>query len=229
MKPLKLFNLLLNAFGEQGWWPVTEPNAVKPSYKKRAGLTKRQKFEVCIGAILAQNTSWKNVEKAIENLSRNGLLSVKAINSCSQKKLALLIRSSGYFNQKSVRLKRFAAHIYNGSIEKMLSKPVEKLREELLSLHGIGPETADSILLYAAFKPVFVVDAYTKRIAERVFAKKFHSYAELQAFFESGIPKSVACYNEFHALLVELGKNYCSKNPKCSECPINKNCYYYKQ
>jgi len=230
MNQRDFYKSLLSEFGPQGWWPVTEPRGKKPTYKKRASLTERQKFEVCAGAILTQNTSWKNVEKAIENLLRANAMSVGVINSIPKKRLALLVKPSGYFNQKAGRLKKFCAYIeknYRGDLGKMLSKPSAELRPELLSLHGIGPETADSILLYAAGWPVFVVDAYTKRIAERFYGKEFRSYEELRQFFESRTPRSAQKFNEFHALLVELGKNYCIREPKCTECPINKNCCYH--
>ncbi len=232
METPSLYRMLAREFGPRHWWPVTERGEKKPSYKRRSRLSARQKFEVCVGAILTQNTAWKNAERAIENLLNAGILSVQGISSTPGKRLASLIKPSGYFNQKSLRIKRFAAHVrkeYAGNLEKMLSKPAAQLRQELLSLHGIGEETADSIMLYAAGRPVFVVDAYTKRIAERVFGKEFRSYAELQQFFWEGMPRSVPKYGEFHALLVELGKNFCTKKPQCGKCPINKNCCYYKE
>ncbi|MEM0360334.1 MAG: hypothetical protein QXK06_03295 [Candidatus Diapherotrites archaeon] len=233
MEKKKLFEKLLGFYGGQNWWPVTSEGSLKPTYEPRKCLSEKQKFEISVGAILTQNTSWKNVEKAISNLHKAGLLSVKGICECPQKRLALLLKPSGYYNQKAKKVKFFASHLkksYGGSIEKMLSLSLPQLRRELLSLHGIGPETADSIILYAGGKPVFVVDAYTKRIAERFYGKKFSSYVELQAFFEAGLEKDAELFSEFHALLVEHGKRFCTKaKPKCPECPINKNCWFHIQ
>lgn len=230
MKVLQLYNRLFSAYGAQFWWPVTDAGKIAPSYKSRKRLSENQKLEVCIGAILTQNTSWENVMKAIVNLNRAGLVSVGGISSVSEKKLALLIKPSGYFNVKAKKLKMFAGHLiknYNGNLKKMFSKKTPELREELLSIWGIGAETADSILCYAAKKPVFMVDAYTKRIAERFYGRAFSSYQELQEFFTSRLKPDNALFSEFHALLVRHGKDYCTKsNPCCIECPINKNCCY---
>ncbi len=210
---LTLYKSLYEFFGPQHWWPA------------------QSKFEVCIGAILTQNTAWRNVEKAIANLKKANKLSLEGILSLSEKELAKLIRSAGYYNQKAKKLKAFCSYIkenYEGSLEKFFSKSIHELREELLSLHGIGSETADSIILYAADKPSFVVDAYTERIIERFCNLRFNSRDELKKFFESKLPKDVKLYNEYHALLVALGKHFCRKKPLCLECPINKKCYHYK-
>ncbi len=233
MNARKLFNSLLSRYGNQNWWPVTDSGSVVPAYKPRKRLAKKQKLEICIGAILTQNTSWKNVERAIINLNKAKMVSVDGILSAGEKNLAELIKPSGYFNQKAKKLRLFAKHIqknHGGSLNRMLRKPARELREELLSLWGIGEETADSILCYAAGKDVFVADAYSKRIAERFYGKRFNSYAELKEFFESRLRAGNAPCAEFHALLVEHAKRFCAKTrPKCEECPINKNCYYYKE
>ncbi len=230
MKPLQLYLKLFSEYGPQYWWPVTDKGSSVPTYKPRKRLSESQKLEVCIGAILTQNTSWENVMKAIVNLNRAELVSVKGIIGVSEKKLARLIKPSGYFNVKAKKLKVFALHVekkYNGNLKKMFSRRVSELREELLSIWGIGEETADSILCYAAGKPVFMVDAYTKRIAERFYGKKFSSYRELQEFFVSQMNEDSALFSEFHALLVEHGKRYCTKSsPKCRECPLAEGCAF---
>lgn len=209
----KFYDMLYNFFGPQHWWPA------------------KTKFEICVGAILTQNTSWRNVEKAIARLREAKKLSVHGISSLSTKELAELIKSAGYYNQKAMRLKAFCKHLeknYKGSLRRFLAKPKQVLRNELLSMHGIGPETADCIILYAAEKPSFVVDAYTERIAARAWNLNLGSRDALKAFFEKNLPKDAKLYNEYHALLVALGKNFCRKRPLCPECPINKKCYYYK-
>lgn len=224
-----LFEKLFAEFGEQGWWPVTEKSESIPTYKTRSALSAQQKFEVCTGAILTQNTSWGNVEKALQNLKKEKMLSCSALAKAKRKKIANLIRSSGYFNQKAERLQLFCRHIekqHNGSLKKMFSLPTAELRKELLSLKGIGPETADSIILYAAGKPVFVVDAYTKRLNERLGLSKANDYSSLQGFFESALKKDARLFNEFHALIVRQCKETCRKNPFCGNCVLRAECHY---
>lgn len=209
MQSLNLYKKLYSHFGPQHWWPA------------------KSKFEVCVGAILTQNTAWQNVEKAIENLKKERALSIKKIVEMNNKKLAKLIKPSGYYNQKAKKLKFFCKYLldnYKGDLNKFFNKPISELRAELLSLHGIGNETADSIILYAAEKPVFVVDAYTTRFLGRFYAKAGLGYVEVQQFFESQLPKDALLFNEFHALLVEFGKNYCKKNPECRECFLQSSC-----
>ena len=209
----ELYGLLYAYFGPQHWWPA------------------QSKFEVCVGAILTQNTAWQNVEKAIANLRKAKKLSLQGLLSLDEKELAGLIKSAGYYNQKAKRLRIFCEYVkrnYSCSLKRFFNKPLPKLREELLSLHGIGQETADSIILYAAGKPTFVVDAYTARIIERVCNVQFKSRAELKQFFESALAKNATLYNEYHALFVALAKNFCRKKPLCRKCPINKKCYYFK-
>jgi endonuclease-3 related protein len=231
-KLLMLYKKLLGFFGFQGWWPVTDTKNNKPSYGKRKNLTEAQKFEVFVGAILTQSTSWKNVEKALQNLKKNNLFSPQKINRVSLKKLALIIKPSGYFNQKAIKLKKACSHLkkYDYSLNKFFKKPLKELREELLSIHGIGNETADSIILYAAQKPIFVVDAYTKRILTRFLGQQFSDYLETQKFFHTHLKKDTQLFNEFHALLVALGKNFCLKSkPKCIKCPLNSECLFFKE
>jgi endonuclease III related protein len=208
-----IFNKLYKSFGPQYWWPGETP------------------FEVIVGAILTQNTNWGNVEKALNNLKENNFLSPKGLNSISRKKLAHLIKPAGYFNVKALRLKNFMNFLfgeYQGSLKKMAKEDGIILRERLLSINGIGPETADSILLYAFEKPVFVVDAYTKRIFSRhnvVDAED--DYHAIQKIFIDFLPRNVKLFNEYHALIVRLGKYYCKTKPLCEECPLNQESFYY--
>jgi endonuclease-3 related protein len=202
------YEALFAAHGPQHWWPG------------------RTAFEVIVGAILTQNTSWTNVEIAIRNLRREKLLTPVAIEAVPFARLAKLIRSSGYFRQKAKKLKcfvRFLRSEYGGSLRKMFDTPTAVLREKLLFVHGIGPETADSILLYAGKHPVFVVDAYTRRLLERhQLATPALSYEELRQLFERNVSGGAPLYNEFHALIVRTGKEYCrTRNPRCSECPLH--------
>ncbi len=229
MNPLlRIYRALLNSFGPQGWWPVTPPGHSIPVYDK-GPRTSRQQLEVIFGAILTQNTAWKNVEKAIIALNNNGIIDSKKILRMRKNKLAQLIRQSGYYNQKAIKLREFCSHLkkrYGHNLRLMLEKPLKPLRKELLSIHGIGPETADSILLYAAGKPSFVIDAYTKRIISRYgLCSHDVSYEDLKLLFEKSLRKDAKLFNEYHALLVRLGKDFCmSKEPKCHVCPINKGC-----
>lgn len=201
-----IYNKLLKSFGSQNWWPGETP------------------LEVIIGTILTQNTSWNNVEKAIINLKKEGLLNVKGLKQISTKKLTHLIKAAGYYNIKAKRLKNFINYLsftYGGSIKKMFKKDFLLLRSELLNLNGIGEETADSILLYAGEKPIFVVDAYTKRILQRHhLIEKDATYSQIQNFFMDNLKKDSKLFNEYHALLVYLGKNICTKRPYCEICPI---------
>ncbi|MFH0876040.1 MAG: endonuclease III domain-containing protein [archaeon] len=227
----KIYENLLSHFSSQNWWPVTNENSVKPTYEKRERLTERQKFEICIGAILTQNTNWKNVESAIENLNRENLIDIRKIKKSDSKKLALLIKSSGYYNQKTIKLKEFARYIaeeYKGNLKEFFKKDTEKLRNELLKIKGIGPETADSIILYAAQKPAFVIDAYTKRIFNRIGYKE-ETYEQLQDLFMKNLDKDVNLFGEYHALIVELGKNICKTEPLCEKCPIKDMCSYFQK
>jgi len=225
----RLFEELLQQFGEQNWWPATEKGEEKPSYRKRKILSEKQKLEICFGALLAQNTNWKNAEKAITSLNRQKMIDCRKILKAKNEKIAELVRPSGYYNQKAKKLKNFCEHIeekYGGRIEKLLEKELGELREELLLLNGIGEETADSIILYAAQKPSFVADAYTKRIASRYYGKEFRSYGETKGFFEKSMGKNTEKFNEMHALLVEHAKRHCRKKPECGECFLKKYCLW---
>ncbi|MBI2542428.1 endonuclease III domain-containing protein [Candidatus Woesearchaeota archaeon] len=227
-KILVMYNRLLSHLGPKLWWPVTEKGKFHPEYSG-GPKNKKQKLEVCFGAILTQNTSWKNAEKAITGLSKNDLIDVKKIIKIKNEKLAQIIKSSGYHNQKAKKLKNFCDFLlknHNGRLDLLFKNDVAEIRRQLLSVSGIGPETADSIILYAAKRPVFVIDAYTKRIMSRIGHKE-RTYEELQELFMQGLPNSEKLFNEHHALLVELGKNTCKKEPLCRECPISKNCNHF--
>ncbi len=230
-----VYDKLFNAFGPQGWWPVTPTGESKPRHHApRAGNARERekaRFEVMLGAILTQNTAWNNVEKALEKIHANKLCSPKALSKAPLSLVKKCVRSSGYYNQKAKRVKNLALYVqreYDGDLKKMFSKPACELREELLAINGVGPETADSIVLYAAEKPVFVVDAYTRRVFTRLgFLKGSESYGEIQSLFEESLPRDAKLFNEYHALIVELGKRICLKNkPLCSECPLRVDCEF---
>jgi endonuclease-3 related protein len=202
----EIYRRLYRAFGPQHWWPGESP------------------FEITVGAILTQNTNWGNVEKAIENLKREKALNAKSIHGIRVNKLASLIKPAGYFNVKAKRLKAFIDFVmneYHGSIKWMKNEEMQTLRAKLLKVNGVGPETADSILLYALKKPVFVIDAYTKRVLSRHGIMEHEKpYEEFQGLFHSSLKRDVKLFNEYHALFVRLGKTYCSKKPRCEECPL---------
>ncbi|MBU4266369.1 MAG: endonuclease III domain-containing protein [Candidatus Altiarchaeales archaeon] len=202
---LDIHDRLLKHFGRQQWWPA------------------ETEFEVIVGAILTQNANWKNVEKAIANLRENNLLEPGGIHSVNEERLKGLIRPAGYYNSKARKLREFTNFLFENykDLSEFLGLPQDELREQLLSIWGIGPETADSIVLYAAGKPSFVVDAYTKRIFSRMgLVEEGIEYDKLKYFFENNLPEDVGLYREFHALIVELGKNYCKTKPLCGECPL---------
>lgn len=203
---LRIYHILLDHFGPQGWWPAESP------------------FEVVVGAILTQNTAWRNVERAIDNLKRAGALDPRAILHMDDRELAELVRPTGYFRVKAGRLKGFVQFLverFEGKVEEMRSQPVEVLRQELLRLQGIGPETADSILLYACEKPIFVVDAYTRRVLKRHrLLQDGLPYDEVQRFFMERLPRDLELFKEYHALLVRLGKTFCRPKARCKGCPL---------
>ncbi len=200
------YEAMLRRYGPQGWWPA------------------ETELECILGAILTQNTSWKNVEKAIGNLKRAGLISIDKLASIPTETLAKLIRPSGYFNQKARRIKSFIHFViesYDGEPKKMFEEDTDKLREKLLSIKGVGPETADSILLYAGKKPVFVVDAYTYRVLLRHgLISEDAGYEDIQKLFLRSLPKDQSLFSEYHALLVRVGKEHCRKKAVCSGCPL---------
>jgi endonuclease III related protein len=202
----ELYEKLWRAYGSQGWWPGDTP------------------FEVAVGAILTQNTNWGNVARAIAALKDLGLLAPRALHDLPEPELAQLIRPAGYYNVKARRLKNFLdflAQRYDHSMARLAEADLEALRPDLLSIKGIGPETADSILLYALDKPTFVVDAYTFRILSRHgLVPEACAYEDLRRLFMEHLPSEVDRYQEYHALLVRLGKDCCRPQPRCASCPI---------
>jgi len=205
-KLLKIYKILLKEYGPQDWWPADSP------------------FEVMIGAVLTQNTNWLNVSRAIDNLKNNDLICPHKIAGISKRKLISAIRPSGFYNQKAAYLKDLSRHIvdkYSGDIREMARVDTILLRNELLAIKGLGPETVDSILLYALNKPVFVIDAYTRRIFGRHGVKiKDSDYPEWQNLFELHLPRDAKLFNEYHALIVKLAKEKCRKRPDCQGCPL---------
>lgn len=234
---LAYYRSLLTHWGPQNWWPA------------------QSRFEVIVGAYLTQNTAWGNVEKAIANLRRARVLTVKSIREVPLGRLQNLIRSSGYFRQKARKLKTFVRFLderYSGSLDRMFAQPTAQLRSELLALNGVGPETADSILLYAGNHPVFVVDAYTRRILERhALISRKTGYEEIRSMIETALAGAEADalsvaeqgsrprhpvsrmsrmsrtdlaqhYNELHALIVSTGNEFCRSNPHCEGCPLKR-------
>ncbi len=226
IKLLEIYNILEKEYGHQGWWPVTERDELTPTYKKRNLLTEKQILEICIGALLTTNTKWEpNVTTSLTNLNKENLINLEKLKKIDHKKLTNLIKSSGYYNQKAERIKLFVQFLHEFPIRKLQKLETTKLRELLLKQKGVGPETADSIALYAFNKPSFVIDAYTKRIFERLgLINENLEYQEIQQFFHNNLEKNPQLYNEFHALIVEHAKQHCKKQPKCEECPLNNSC-----
>ena len=209
---LDIYERLYATYGPQGWWPGDGP------------------FDVVVGAILTQAAAWGNVEKAISRMKALNCWSFEAIHARSEAELAEIVRPSGYFNAKARKLKAFAAHVcqrYGGSLPTALSGETGKLRRELLSIYGIGPETADDILVYAAGRPSFVIDAYTRRILDRAGVspgRRQDRYHEYQALFHASLPADAALFNEYHALLDRHAKDTCSRVPRCGECCLRELC-----
>jgi endonuclease-3 related protein len=203
---MEIYKLLFERFGPQHWWP---------------GGTQ---FEIIVGAILTQNTNWSNVEKAIANLKAENLLTPTGIHTTEVEQLAEFVRPAGYYRVKAKRLKSFTDWLfdnYGGALGRLEQVGTEQLREELLNIKGVGPETADSILLYALNRPVVVVDAYTARIIGRhQLIEPGADYEQLREFFESNLPHDVRLYNEYHALLGRVGKEYCRPQARCTDCPL---------
>jgi endonuclease III related protein len=203
---LTIYELLYNRYGPQHWWPGESC------------------FEIIIGAILTQNTNWQNVEKAIANLKSADLMCEQKLHSLSTPQFAELIRPAGYYNMKAIRVKNFLNWLFenhNGSLESASRIDSHSLREALISIKGIGPETADSIALYAFNKPVFVVDAYTARVMTRHrYIEPGAGYEALQELFTTALPQDCKLFNEYHALLVRVGKEHCRKAARCGGCPL---------
>ena len=210
---LDIYHQLIDRNRPQHWWPAEEP------------------FEIIIGAILTQSAAWGNVEKAIVNLKEAKALSPKALRQLSLSEIARLIHPCGYYNAKALKLKSFTYWLgkeYDDDLNKLFANNTDRLRQQLLSIHGIGQETADSIILYAANKPIFVIDAYTRRIINRIgLAPDNNSYAAYQSLFMNNLPADVRLFNEYHALLVCLAKNVCRNHPLCQQCCLNNICQFY--
>ncbi len=204
----RVFEVLHAAWGPQGWWPGETP------------------LEVCVGAILTQNTAWTNVEKAVTRLRAAEALDVQVLHEADPAVLAEWIRPAGYFNVKARRLQAFTTLViesYGGEVERLLGEDPPRLRERLLAVKGIGPETADSILLYAAHHPVFVVDAYTRRVLERHgWMDPAASYDDVARAFTDQLERDAPLFNEYHALIVNLGKDWCRPRPRCNACPLRR-------
>jgi len=209
----RMYTTLLHAYGPQLWWPAQTP------------------FEVIVGAFLTQSTSWRAVEKSIENLRRQGILNIEGLRAISEAELRDLIKPTGFMHRKASSLKafiHFLDHEYDGSLARFSEQDTPKARKQLLDLPGVGPETADAILLYALGHPVMVVDEYLRRLVTRhQLAHENVSYQQmqelaLQAFFEDAPPLRTQHYNEFHALVVELGKRHCKRSPQCDGCPLSR-------
>jgi len=210
---MAMYEALQGRFGPQHWWPASPELAGED-----------RTLEICVGAILTQNTNWRNVEKALSRLIGAGCMSVRALGELAPEALGELIRPAGYFNVKARRLKHFIAHVadrHGGDLSACLDQPVGVLREELLGIHGIGPETADSMILYAARKCTFVVDAYTRRVFSRHgLIGADWDYEAVKRWCESHVPARVGLYNDYHAQLVAVGKTYCRPAPRCRGCPL---------
>ncbi len=207
----EIYARLLAHFGPQHWWPG------------------ESRWEIMVGAVLVQNTAWGNVEQALANLKRTGRLTPAQMRRTREATLARLVRPSGYFNLKAKKLKALVEFLflrYHGDPAQMVGQPLDAQRAELLEVYGVGPETADSILLYAAQQPIFVVDAYTRRILARLgLTREEARYDELQQIFMRHLSPNAPYFNEYHALLVALGKNICTKRvPRCAQCPLDDLC-----
>ncbi len=220
MEFLNIYATLFKSYGPQLWWPVTEEGKTMPAYTG-GPKNDKQMLEVAIGAVLAQNTNWKNSEKAIINLNSQNLINIKEIEKIGTKELENIIKPSGFYSQKAQRLKLLANFLESRNFD--LIK-----RGDLLEIKGIGPETADSILLYACGKPEFVVDSYTKRVFSRLGLIETNDYDEIKGIFQSNLSGDPKIFQEFHALIVEHAKRFCRKEPICEGCPLNLRCNYYK-
>ncbi len=210
LSPLQIYERLLQCYGPQFWWPADHP------------------FEMMVGAILTQNTSWKQVERAISNLKAKNMLHYAEIASCNRALLEEMIRPAGFFRQKAAYLQHFSLfYLQNGEIAGLKKLPKSILRKQLLALSGIGPETADSMLLYALDKPIFVIDNYTRRIFNRLgLCEKTWSYHAMQEYFQLRLSENLPLYQEYHALIVAHAKRHCLSTPDCNNCPLQQHCCY---
>lgn len=218
---------LLEEYGGQGWWPLSR-GRVHPQYHRGEARTPRDRWEVVVGAILTQNTSWTNVERALANLNRKKLTSPTKISRLEESELAELIRPSGYYRQKANRLRTLAQFIVENPLQALADQSDRELRQTLLGQKGIGPETADDILLYAFSRPFFVIDAYTVRIARRWgCGDDSMKYGDWQREFSRHLPEDVDLYQEYHALLVEHAKMACTRRyPQCESCCLRDLCSF---
>jgi len=213
ISPLKIYQKLLKHFGKQKWWPATT------------------KFEVIIGTILTQRTNWKNVDKAIQRLKEAKKLNILSLATEEKRYIEDLIHPSGFYKQKTERLillSRYILENYEGGLHSFFRKSIKEMRRELLSLKGIGPETADSILLYSAEKLILPIDAYTLRIFTRIRGN-VDNYSQMQRYLMDELPEEIEVYKEFHALIVKLGKVFCKKKPLCHLCPLESTCKNVKK
>jgi len=212
---LEIYHRLLARYERQHWWPADDP------------------FEVIVGAILTQAAAWVNVEQALSNLKAATAITPVALRDLPVDRLATLIRPCGYYNAKAVKLKAFVGRLgarYSDDLDQLFALEIDDLRQELLSIHGVGEETADSIILYAAKKPIFVIDAYTRRILRRLgLAPMSDSYRSFQALFIENLPSEEGLFNEYHALLVRHGKEACGKIPRCTHCCLRSLCLFARQ
>ena len=208
---LEVYHQLLTHFGSQHWWPAETA------------------FEVIVGAVLTQQSRWSSVEASICNLKKKGLLEPEALASEATEEVEQLIKPSGFYRQKAARIQNVSKYLvehYNGELDRFFGRDLLQVRKELMLLDGVGPETADSILLYAGAKCVFVVDAYTIRFCGRFGLTKERRYEAVRLYFEAGLPRDLTIYKEFHALMVQLGKQYCRAIPLCEKCPLFDKCAY---
>ena len=231
----EIYRILMKEYGPQGWWPLSgKPRTVRcekgkalhaPKHHNGPPINDQDRFEIMVGAILTQNTAWTNVEKAIEQLGKNKLLDYHKLQNTPVQKIAALVRSAGYYNQKAARLRTISEFVKTHGMKSLFKMETEKLRTILLELNGVGPETADSIVLYAFEKPSFVIDAYTRRIFSRLgICKKDAPYEELRQLFMKNIRKHVKVYQEYHALIVEHAKRHDKTKPECTGCKIADKC-----
>ena len=227
INPNILYKILIKKFGNQNWWPIDLNYHLKNKSDPR--------FEIIIGTILTQNTAWLNVEKSLLLLKKANILDLKKIINTNIEDLQEKIKSSGFYKQKAKRIKNLSKYLqekYNGDLDKFFDRDFYIIRNELLSFEGIGPETADSILLYAGNKPTFVIDSYTKRICNRIPIKTIISYDSIKKYFENNLKRIyqkddlVKVYKEYHALIVLLCKKYCKKKPECEKCIIKNICAF---
>jgi len=228
----EIYSILNKTYKKQGWWPIFSNEKGSSEYNVGAPRDDNDRFEIIIGAILTQNVAWKNVEKALGALKKIKILSPRKLHKAEDKIIASCIKPAGYYNQKTIKIKNFLNWFktINYSFDELKKLKTDILRERLLEINGIGPETADSILLYAMDRKIFVIDAYTKRIFSRLNLTSIDdSYDSVQKFFHKEFNGTIKKYNEYHALIVAHGKDICKNKPLCSGCCLNHTCFYYSE